>query len=80
MLRLAFEAIREGHVESAIVGTANLALNSELSWLYNDMGLLSQDGSTKSFDAEGNFHLRIQLIFLEKVKRLLNQLYRHFKI
>lgn len=58
MLRLAFEAIREGHVESAIVGTANLALNSELSWLYNDMGLLSQDGSTRSFDAEGKWLFR----------------------
>lgn len=55
VIRLAFEAIREGHVESAIVGTANLALNSELSWLYNDMGLLSADGSTKAFDAEGKY-------------------------
>lgn len=63
MLRLAFEAVREGQCESAIVGTANLALNSELSWLYNDMGLLSSDGSTKSFDADGNFFLLVTVVY-----------------
>lgn len=50
---MAYDAIKDGHCEAAIIGTANLALNSELSWLYNDMGLLSADGSTKAFDAEG---------------------------
>lgn len=53
VLRLAYDAIKDGHIEAALIGTANLALNSELSWLYNDMGLLSADGTTRSFDADG---------------------------
>lgn len=53
VLQLAFHAINNGHVEAAIVGTANLALNSEISMLYNDMGVLSPDGVTRSFDVDG---------------------------
>lgn len=56
VLQIAFNAIKAGQVEAAIVGTANLALNSELSWIYNDMGVLSQDGKTRSFDEEGTIH------------------------
>ncbi|KAJ8922067.1 hypothetical protein NQ315_008708 [Exocentrus adspersus] len=52
VLRLAYSAIKTGQCESVIIGTANLALNSEFQWLYNDMGLLSPDGSTKAFDAD----------------------------
>lgn len=52
-MQLAYEAIREGHCESAIIGTANLALNSEISYHYNQIGLLSQDASTSAFDANG---------------------------
>lgn len=53
VLRQACEFINDGHCDAAIVGTANLALNSELSFLYNDIGLLSEDGSTRAFDANG---------------------------
>ncbi|KAB0802399.1 hypothetical protein PPYR_04585 [Photinus pyralis] len=54
VIQAGYDTIRYGHCEAAIVATANLALNSELSWIYNDMGLLSPDGSTKSFDADAN--------------------------
>lgn len=54
VIQAGYDTIRYGHCEAAIVATANLALNSELSWIYNDMGLLSPDGSTKSFDANAD--------------------------
>lgn len=56
MLRLAFDAIRTGQCESVIIGTANLAFNSEYQWLYSDMGLISPDGSTRAFDANGKLN------------------------
>lgn len=55
VLEEAIEVIGTNQCDGAIVVTANLALNSELSWIYNDMGLLSPDGITKSFDANGKF-------------------------
>lgn len=59
VLRLAYSAIKTGQCESVIIGTANLALNSEFQWIYNDMGLLSSDGSTKAFDADGKRALKL---------------------
>lgn len=53
VLRLAYSAIKTGQCESVIIGTANLALNSEFQFIYNDMGLLSPEGSTRAFDADG---------------------------
>lgn len=53
VLALAVDAIRHGRCESAIIGAANLSLNPEISWLFKDLGLLSDDGSTKAFDVEG---------------------------
>lgn len=55
VIQLAYDAIRDEHCESAIIGTANLALHSELSYQYNEQGLLSPDGSTCAFDANGKF-------------------------
>lgn len=53
VLRLAYEAVKTGQCEACLIGCANLALNSEFQWLYDDMGLLSPDGMTNSFDASG---------------------------
>lgn len=39
------------------MGTANLNLNSEISWLYNDLELISPDGITRSFDEAGKMFL-----------------------
>ncbi|XP_017779765.1 PREDICTED: fatty acid synthase-like isoform X2 [Nicrophorus vespilloides] len=69
VLQIAFDAVREGHCEAAIIGTANLALNSELSWLYNDMGLLSSDGSTKAFDADASGYARSDGIIVMYIQR-----------
>lgn len=58
VIQLAYNAIKEGQIEGALVGTANLNLNAEISFLYNDLNLLSPDGETRSFDAKGNNALR----------------------
>lgn len=64
VLQAAFEAIKIGQCDSAIVTTANLALNGEVSNLYGEMGVLSDDGRTRSFDANGT-NIR-SYIFQEK--------------
>ncbi|KAL3278583.1 hypothetical protein HHI36_016128 [Cryptolaemus montrouzieri] len=58
ILRIAYDAIKTGQCEACIVGTANLALNSEFQFLYTDLGVLSSDGSNKSFDAEASGYAR----------------------
>ncbi|KAF5286879.1 hypothetical protein FQA39_LY00412 [Lamprigera yunnana] len=69
VLQSGFDGIRYGHCEAAIVATANLALNSELSWIYNDMGLLSQDGVTRSFDAKADGYARSDGIIVFYLQR-----------
>lgn len=58
VIRLAFDAIRTGQCEAAIVGTANLALNCEMQWIYDDMGLLSREGTTRAFDVDAAGYTR----------------------
>lgn len=65
---MAYDSIKTGQCEAAIVGTANLALNCEMQWIYDDMGLMSKEGRTKAFDADGTivkiqFNTPRQLIF-----------------
>lgn len=55
VLRLAFYAIKTGQCDSVIVGAANLAQHDEFQHMYNEMGLISLDGSTKAFDANGKY-------------------------
>ncbi|KAK4881873.1 hypothetical protein RN001_005192 [Aquatica leii] len=69
VLQAGFDTVRYGHCEAAIVATANLALNSELSWIYNDMGLLSQDGVTRSFDAKADGYARADGVIVLYLQR-----------
>ncbi|KAF2893820.1 hypothetical protein ILUMI_12357 [Ignelater luminosus] len=55
VLQAAFETVGTGQSEAAIVVTTNLALNWEVSLHYNSLGLLSPDGITKPFDANGKY-------------------------
>ncbi|XP_030762053.1 fatty acid synthase-like [Sitophilus oryzae] len=69
MLRMAYESIKTGQCEAAIVGTGNVSLNSEIQWIYNDMGFLSPDGVTRAFDVEANGYARadgVVVFFLQK--------------
>ncbi|XP_071051537.1 fatty acid synthase-like [Onthophagus taurus] len=69
VLNLAVTAVQEGHCEAAIIGSANLALNAEISFLYNDMGLLSQDGSTKAFDKDASGYARADGVVVMLIQR-----------
>ncbi|XP_025837114.1 fatty acid synthase-like isoform X3 [Agrilus planipennis] len=72
VIRMAYESIREGHCDSAIIGTANLVVNSEISWTYNDAKLLSPDGITRSFDADANGYGRsdgIVVLYLQRATK-----------
>lgn len=63
VLQAAFEAIKTGQCDSAIATTANLALNGQVTNLYGEMGVLSDDGRTRSFDANGTKIKTLGVIF-----------------
>jgi acyl transferase domain-containing protein len=49
----AYKAIKSGHFDAVIVGSVSLVLLPEISYHYKELGLISPDGKTKSFDASG---------------------------
>lgn len=57
-LENAFHAIRQGHCEAALVGGVNLLLKPNTSVQFMKLGMLSPDGTCKSFDASGNGYCR----------------------
>ncbi|KAI8441932.1 hypothetical protein MSG28_005604 [Choristoneura fumiferana] len=70
-LEHAFRAIRDGHCDSAIVGGSNLCLHPYVSLQFSRLGVLSPDGSCKSFDNNANGYARSEAIvvcFLQKAK------------
>lgn len=54
VIRLAVESMESGECDAAIVGASNLSFFCEFQSLYNEMELISPDGSTRAFDANGN--------------------------
>lgn len=50
----AYKAISSGQCESALVGGVNLILKPNTSVQFMKLGMLSPEGTCKSFDAEGN--------------------------
>jgi phthiocerol/phenolphthiocerol synthesis type-I polyketide synthase D len=52
-ITVAFEGIKSGQFDAAIIGSISLVLLPELSYHYKELGLISPDGKTKSFDAAG---------------------------
>ncbi|XP_077481477.1 fatty acid synthase [Stigmatopora argus] len=57
-LENAFHAIRLGHCEAALVGGVNLLLKPNTSVQFMKLGMLSPDGTCKSFDSSGNGYCR----------------------
>eukprot|EP00061_Rhincodon_typus_P016411 g44612.t1 len=57
-LENAFQAIRHGQCDSALVGGVNLLLKPNTSVQFMKLGMLSPDGSCKSFDASGDGYCR----------------------
>ncbi|XP_008048097.1 fatty acid synthase isoform X2 [Carlito syrichta] len=61
-LQNAFHAIRNGECPAAIVGGINLLLKPNTSVQFMKLGMLSPEGTCKSFDAEGNGYTRAEAV------------------
>uniref|UniRef100_A0A8C2AG05 Fatty acid synthase n=1 Tax=Cyprinus carpio TaxID=7962 RepID=A0A8C2AG05_CYPCA len=57
-LENAFNAIRNGQCDAALVGGVNLLLKPNTSVQFMKLGMLSPEGTCKSFDASGNGYCR----------------------
>ncbi|XP_076855678.1 fatty acid synthase [Brachyhypopomus gauderio] len=57
-LENAFNAIRHGQCDAALVGGVNLLLKPNTSVQFMKLGMLSPDGACKSFDSSGNGYCR----------------------
>ncbi|KAM7371282.1 hypothetical protein PAMP_010767 [Pampus punctatissimus] len=57
-LENAFQAIRQGHCDAALVGGVNLLLKPNTSVQFMKLGMLSPEGTCKSFDSSGNGYCR----------------------
>ncbi|XP_051529897.1 fatty acid synthase [Myxocyprinus asiaticus] len=57
-LENAFNAIRYGQCDAALVGGVNLLLKPNTSVQFMKLGMLSPEGACKSFDASGNGYCR----------------------
>ncbi|KAM4525063.1 fatty acid synthase isoform 2-T2 [Odontesthes bonariensis] len=57
-LENAFHAIRQGHCDAALVGGVNLLLKPNTSVQFMKLGMLSPEGTCKSFDSSGNGYCR----------------------
>ncbi|KAK9406948.1 fatty acid synthase [Crotalus adamanteus] len=58
----AYKAISSGQCESALVGGVNLILKPNTSVQFMKLGMLSPEGTCKSFDAEGNGYCRSEAV------------------
>ncbi|PSN47327.1 hypothetical protein C0J52_04406 [Blattella germanica] len=52
-LSAACNEMRKGRCDAAVVGAVNLVMHPEMSYHYNELGVLSKDGKTKAFDEGG---------------------------
>ncbi|KAG7203844.1 hypothetical protein KM043_017900 [Ampulex compressa] len=70
-LEQAYNLIRSGRCEAAIVAAGNLCLHQKLSLQFTRLGVLSADGRCKTCDAEANGYVRseaLSVVFLQKAK------------
>jgi fatty acid synthase len=70
-LENAFNAIRHGQCDAALVGGVNLLLKPNTSVQFMKLGMLSPEGSCKSFDASGEIACITvtSTVFSERYKR-----------
>jgi acyl transferase domain-containing protein len=69
-MHLACEALQRGDCSGAVVGATNLFLTPENFLAMDKMGVLSPDGSSKSFDASANGYARAEAVNAVYIKRL----------
>ncbi|GJQ79763.1 hypothetical protein Trydic_g23237 [Trypoxylus dichotomus] len=65
----AYIALKEGLCDKAIVCGLNLCLSSMVSLQFSRLGVLSQDGSCKSFDDSGNGYVRSEAVVVTLLER-----------
>ncbi|GJQ79765.1 hypothetical protein Trydic_g23238 [Trypoxylus dichotomus] len=65
----AYIALKEGLCDKAIVCGLNLCLSPMVSLQFSRLGVLSQDGSCKSFDANGNGYARSEAVVVTLLER-----------
>ncbi|CAG4933551.1 unnamed protein product [Colias eurytheme] len=73
-LDLAYQALKHGEIDSAIVGGANICLHPQSSVHYGRIMPISKDGKTKSFDKDASGCTRseaVNVLFLQKAKNAL---------
>lgn len=64
-LQLAVDAIRQGQCDAAIVGGSQLTLTPTAAIQFLRLGMLSERGSCRSFDASGMFFFRFPVMLLQ---------------
>lgn len=69
-LHMACDAIRSGEITSAIIGGANLITSPTMTIAMSEQGVLSGDGSCKTFDAAADGYARAEAVNALYVKRL----------
>ncbi|KAL0276311.1 UNVERIFIED_CONTAM: hypothetical protein PYX00_003906 [Menopon gallinae] len=65
----AWQAIKKGRCDTAIVSTANIQSNAEITIQLNDMGFLSPNGICSSFDDSANGYARSDAIVVFVLQR-----------
>ncbi|XP_071569313.1 fatty acid synthase-like [Temnothorax nylanderi] len=67
----AYELIRSGECDAAIIASANLCLHPHVQFQFYHLGVLSSDGYCKPFDEEGTGYMRsdtVAVVYLQKAK------------
>ncbi|KAI1814008.1 hypothetical protein GGS20DRAFT_550526 [Poronia punctata] len=69
-LDLAFKALQEGEISSALVGGCNLIMNPAKVETMFHVGVLSKSASSRSFDADADGYARGEAVSMVYLKRL----------
>ncbi|KAL0099538.1 hypothetical protein PUN28_019748 [Cardiocondyla obscurior] len=67
----AYELIRAGDCDTAIVASCNLCFHPRIQYQFYQLGVLSSDGYCKPFDSEGSGYMRSEtaaVLYLQKAK------------
>ncbi|XP_071653469.1 fatty acid synthase-like [Temnothorax longispinosus] len=67
----AYELIRSGECDAAIIASANLCLHPHIQFQFYHLGVLSSNGYCKPFDEEGTGYMRsdtVAVVYLQKAK------------
>ncbi|KAI1759369.1 hypothetical protein GGR53DRAFT_513765 [Hypoxylon sp. FL1150] len=69
-LDMAVKAVQTGDITSAIVGGSNLIISPRMTQALTEQGVLSPNGSCRTFDADADGHVRAEAVNMIYIKRL----------